>query len=178
MGPRPIRRAVAVWDPVVRLFHWSLVGCVLSNQFVLEAGEPPHEWVGYTAAVLVALRLLWGVVGTRHARFADWFPTPARLRAHGRGWRRGEPDGHPGHNPVGALMMLLLMALVLALGLTGWMQGTDRYFGEAWLMALHEWLARTLLAAAGLHAAAALVVGRRERVRLVRAMVTGVKEYY
>ena len=61
-----------VWDPVVRLFHWSLVACVLLNQFVLEAGETPHRWVGYAAAALVGLRLLWGVIGSRHARFADW----------------------------------------------------------------------------------------------------------
>ncbi|TSE27003.1 cytochrome b/b6 domain-containing protein [Tepidimonas aquatica] len=166
-----------VWDPVVRLFHWSLVACVLLNQFVLEAGETPHRWVGYAAAALVGLRLLWGVIGSRHARFADWWPTPARLRAHVRGLLAGQPDDHPGHNPLGALMMLALMALVLALGVTGWLQGTDAFFGEEWLQELHEGLANTLLMAAGVHAAAALVMGRLQRVTLVRAMVTGVKRY-
>ena len=78
----------------------------------------------------------------------------------------------------GALMMLALMAIVLALGLTGWMQTTDAYFGEEWLQELHEWLANGLLIAAGLHAAAAIVMGRIERVNLVRAMVTGVKQRY
>ena len=75
-------------------------------------------------------------------------------------------------------MMLALMAIVLALGLTGWMQTTDAYFGEEWLQELHEWLANGLLIAAGLHAAAAIVMGRIERVHLVRAMVTGVKRRY
>ncbi|MEW6695229.1 MAG: cytochrome b/b6 domain-containing protein [Tepidimonas ignava] len=166
-----------VWDPVVRLFHWSLVACVLLNQFVLEAGETPHRWVGYAATALVGLRLLWGVIGSRHARFADWWPTPARLRAHVRGLLAGQPDDHPGHNPLGALMMLALMALVLALGVTGWLQGTDAFFGEEWLQELHEGLANTLVMAAGVHAAAALVMGRLQRVTLVRAMVTGVKRY-
>lgn len=166
-----------VWDPVVRLFHWSLVACVLLNQFVLEAGETPHRWVGYAATALVGLRLLWGVIGSHHARFADWWPTPARLRAHVRGLLAGQPDDHPGHNPLGALMMLALMALVLALGVTGWLQGTDAFFGEEWLQELHEGLANTLLMAAGVHAAAALVMGRLQRVTLVRAMVTGVKRY-
>lgn len=166
-----------VWDPVVRLFHWSLVACVLLNQFVLEAGETPHRWVGYAATALVGLRLLWGVIGSRHARLADWWPTPARLRAHVRGLLAGQPDDHPGHNPLGALMMLALMALVLALGVTGWLQGTDAFFGEEWLQELHEGLANTLLLAAGVHAAAALVMGRLQRVTLVRAMVTGVKRY-
>lgn len=166
-----------VWDPVVRLFHWSLVACVLLNQFVLEAGETPHRWVGYAATALVGLRLLWGVIGSHHARFADWWPTPARLRAHVRGLLAGQPDDHPGHNPLGALMMLALMALVLALGVTGWLQGTDAFFGEEWLQELHEGLANTLVMAAGVHAAAALVMGRLQRVTLVRAMVTGVKRY-
>ena len=75
-------------------------------------------------------------------------------------------------------MMLLLMALVLSLGLTGWMQGTDAFFGEDWLQDLHETLANALVIPAGLHAAAALVMGRLERTRLVKAMVTGIKERY
>ena len=94
-----------------------------------------------------------------------------------RGLLAGQPDDHPGHNPLGALMMLALMALVLALGVTGWLQGTDAFFGEEWLQELHEGLANTLLMAAGVHAAAALVMGRLQRVTLVRAMVTGVKRY-
>jgi cytochrome b len=75
-------------------------------------------------------------------------------------------------------MMLGLMALILALGLTGWLQGTDTFWGEEWLEELHEVLANGLILAAGLHAAAAIVMGRLERVRLVRAMITGVKEHY
>lgn len=96
--------------------------------------------------------------------------------AHLRAMGQGEALLHWGHNPLGAVMMLLPMALVLALGLTGWMQGTDTYFGEHWLQDLPECLANALIAAAGLHAAAALVMGRIERTRLVKAMVTGVKE--
>lgn len=167
-----------VWDPFVRLFHWSLVTCVALNQFVLESGEMPHEWAGYVAAALVLARVLWGFVGSRYARFADFFPTPGRLAGHVAALRDGRHPRYPGHNPLGALMMLALMAIVLALGVTGWMQTTDAWFGEEWLMELHEWLADGLLILAGLHAAAALVMGRLERVNLVRAMVTGVKAPY
>ena len=169
---------VKVWDPFVRLFHWSLVSCVLLNQFVLEEGEAPHEWAGYLASALVLARVVWGFVGSRHARFADFFPTPRRLARHFAALRQGQHPQYAGHNPLGALMMLALMAIVLALGLTGWMQTTDAYFGEEWLQELHEWLANGLLVAAGLHAAAAIVLGRIERVNLVRAMVTGVKRRY
>lgn len=170
--------AVPVWDPFIRVFHWSLVSCVLLNQFLLEEGEKPHEITGYVAAALVVLRIFWGFVGPRHARFSDFFPTPARLRGHLQAVKRGEHPRYVGHNPLGALMMLCLMGLVLLLGLTGWLQTTDAFWGHEGLQELHEWLAHGLLLAAGLHAAAALVMGRIERVHLVRAMVTGVKRSY
>lgn len=168
--------SVPVWDLFVRLFHWSLVTCVILNLWVLEEGETPHEWAGYTAVGLVLARVVWGFVGSRHARFSDFFPTPRRVTAHVQAMLRGEHPSSVGHNPLGALMMLALMALVLGLGLTGWLQGTDAYFGEEWLEDLHEGLANTLLLLAGLHAAAAIVMSKLERVNLVRAMVTGRKE--
>jgi cytochrome b len=179
-------RRLPVWDPFVRFFHWSLVACVLLNFFVVEAGEALHQWLGYAASALVAARVLWGFVGSTHARFGSFFPTPARLRAHlaelrartlARRVSLPAPTlpRHPGHNPLGALMMLLLMALVLLLGLTGWLQTTDRFWGVEWMQELHEAVANGLMAAAGLHAAAALVMGRLERTNLVGAMVTGVK---
>lgn len=167
-----------VWDLFVRIFHWTLVGCVLLNYVVLEEGETPHQWVGYLASTLVMARIVWGFIGSRHARFSDFFPTPSRLKHHVRAMLTRQPDHHWGHNPLGALMMLLLMSLVLSLGVTGWMQGTDAYFGEEWLQELHELLANTLVLSAGLHAMAALVMGRIERTRLIKAMVTGVKERY
>ncbi|NML15913.1 cytochrome b/b6 domain-containing protein [Azohydromonas caseinilytica] len=170
--------AVAVWDPFVRVFHWSLVGCVLLDQFVLEEGEAPHRWVGYAAAALVLARVVWGFVGSRHARFADFFPTPARVHEHARALLQGRHPTYLGHSPLGALMMLTLMALVLALGVTGWLQGTDAFWGEEWLQELHEGLAEVLIWAAGVHALAAIVLGRLERVGLVRAMLTGTKRSY
>ena len=130
------------------------------------------------SSALVLARVLWGFVGSRHARFADFFPTPGRLYRHFKALSQGQHPQYAGHNPLGALMMLALMAFVLGLGLTGWMQTTDAYFGEEWLMELHEWLANGLLIAAGLHGVAAIVMGRLERVNLVKAMVTGVKQPY
>ena len=167
-----------VWDLFVRVFHWTLVSTVLLNYFVLEEGDPPHEWAGYLAAALVVARIVWGFIGSRHARFSDFFPTPSRLLNHLQAMRSGRPEHHWGHNPLGALMMLLLMGLVLGLAVTGWMQGLDAFWGEEWLQELHERLADALMAAAGLHAASAIVMGRIERTRLVKAMVTGVKERY
>lgn len=172
----PSATSVKVWDPFVRLFHWSLVTCVLLNLWVLEEGESAHELAGYIAVGLVLARLVWGFIGTRHARFSDFFPTPSRVKTHVQALLRGEHPSSVGHNPLGALMMLALMALVLGMGATGWMMGTDAYFGAEWLEEVHEALANSLLLLAGLHATAAIVMSRLERVNLVRAMVTGKKD--
>jgi cytochrome b len=169
---------VPVWDPFVRVFHWALVGCVFTNFFIVDDGETLHQWLGYGASALVLARVVWGFVGTTYARFSNFFPTPARLRAHLGQLKRGEPPHAAGHNPLGALMMLALMALVLCLGATGFLQTTDRFWGVEWLQDLHEGLGQALIGLAGLHALAALVMSRVERTRLVRAMVTGVKEPY
>lgn len=167
-----------VWDRFVRVFHWTLVSCVLLNSFVVDDGENLHQWLGYLASALVVTRIVWGFIGSKHARFADFFPTPARLMRHLRGMLSGQPEMHWGHNPLGAVMMLVLMALVLTLGVTGWMQSLDAFWGEEWLQDLHEQAGDLLLLSAGLHGAAAIVMGRLERTRLVKAMVTGIKETY
>lgn len=167
-----------VWDLFVRCFHWSLVSCVLLNYFVVEEGEELHQWLGYLATALVLARVVWGFVGSRHARFVDFFPTPGRLVRHMRGMFSGHPEFHWGHNPLGALMVMTLMAVVLALGVTGWMQGLDAYWGEEWLQDLHRQIGDALIILVGLHAASALLMGRIERTRLVKAMITGVKERY
>lgn len=175
MNTPSTRQAIPVWDRFVRFFHWSLVAGVLTNFFLADDGETVHQWLGYTVTTLVLARIVWGFVGSRHARFADFFPTPTRLRRHLANLKSGRHHFHAGHNPLGALMMLALIALVLALGVTGYMQGLDAYWGEEWLQELHEGIATTLIALAGLHALAAIFMSRLERVNLVKAMITGVK---
>jgi len=167
-----------VWDPLVRVFHWSLVACVLLNLWVVDDGEDLHQWLGYAASALVLVRVVWGFIGPRHARFADFFPTPRRVSNHVRALLGGETEHHWGHNPLGALMVFALLGMVLSLGLTGWMQTLDAFWGVEWLMDLHEGLGEWLLPMVGLHAAATIVMGRIERTRLVKAMFTGVKERY
>ena len=166
---------IPVWDRFVRIGHWSLVSCILINFFVIDDGETLHRFLGYSASVLVLTRIVWGFIGSRHARFADFFPTPSRIRQHLHHLKSGTRYEHPGHNAVGAVMMLVLLALTLSLGITGYMQGSDTFWGEEWVQELHESLASTLIACAGLHALAAIVMSRIERTNLIGAMVSGVK---
>lgn len=170
----PLER-IPVWDRFVRVFHWSLVTCILVNFFIIDDGETLHQWLGYTATALVLARIVWGFIGSHHARFASFFPTPGRIRQHLQHLKSGTHDEHPGHNAVGAIMIFALLALVLSLGITGYMQVSDAFWGEEWVQDLHEALATTLIAFAGLHALAAIVMGRLERTNLIKAMVTGVK---
>ncbi|OJZ03900.1 MAG: hypothetical protein BGP20_00875 [Thiobacillus sp. 63-78] len=158
-----------VWDRFVRLHHWSLATLVLANHFILDG--PAHRWAGYAALALVCARLVWGVAGSPHARFAAFLPTPARLRAH-----FARPGVAPrGHNPLGAAMMLAMLALVVSLGITGWLMRSDAYWGEAWLEDLHQALANGLLVCAALHVAGVAAASLTWRINLPRAMLTGYK---
>lgn len=168
-------RTIRVWDPVVRLFHWAVVTACILNLFVLRPGKLYHRYVGYAVIVILAVRLIWGFVGTRHARFSDFFPTPSRLFPYLRDLMRGREARHVGHNPAAAVMMLALMALLLATAVTGWMSTLDAFWGEDWLEGLHAGLANSIMVLALLHVAAALVESYRHRENLVWSMITGRK---
>lgn len=166
---------VRVWDIVVRLFHWTVVtGCVL-NLFILEDGKALHRYVGYTIAAALAIRIVWGFVGTRYARFSDFAPSPSRVIAYLKAFRQGREPRMLGHNPAAAVMMLTLMFLLAATCLTGWMQGLDAFWGDDWLEEVHAFFANSILVLALAHAAAALFESWRHRENLVWSMVTGRK---
>lgn len=168
-------RTVRVWDPVVRLIHWTVVVAVSLNLFILKPGRLYHRYVGYVVIGAVLIRLVWGFVGTRHARFSDFFPTPGRLIPYVKALLRGEEPRHIGHNPAAAVMMLALLVLLLATGITGWMTTLDAFWGEDWLEELHGGFANAIMVLALVHAAAAIIESLRHRENLVWSMVTGRK---
>ena len=157
----------------MRLFHWSVAALFLLNYWLFEAGDPPHEWAGYTIAALVLLRCVWGFVGSQHARFASFFPTPKRLRQHWRELRERHFDPTAGHNPLGALMILLMLTLLLLTAVSGWMQELDAFWGEDWVQVLHSYSADVLMAAVAIHVAAVLLMSKISGLALVRTMISG-----
>lgn len=173
-SPGTAAKTVKVWDPLVRLFHWSLAACIF-GAFLVEEGDTAHQWLGYTALGLIAFRVLWGLVGTRHACFTDWVRGPRAVATYLRERLAGRSQRRLGHNPAAAVMILLLMAGVAAVGLTGWMQTLDAYWGAEWLEELHEALAYGLLTLIGVHVLAAIVESVHYRDNLVAAMVHGRK---
>jgi cytochrome b len=168
---RPIR----VWDPVVRLFHWSLVAGFMLNMFVWTDGEMLHRYIGYGILGLLGFRLIWAVVGTPYARFSSFVPTPRRLADYVGSLRKGREPRYIGHNPLGALMMIALVLLMAGCGLTGWMMQTETFWGSEAVEEIHETLAWLILALAGLHVVAALVESFRHRENLILSMLTGRK---
>ncbi len=167
-------REIQVWDPLVRVFHWSLALTFLANYWITEDGGNWHVWIGYAAAALVAIRVVWGFIGPVNARFARFVPTPERVSRHWHELRRGQGDPLGGHNPLGGAMVILLMALILGLGTTGFMmEEVDRFWGEEWVEELHELLANLTMAAVVVHVTAVFVMQRWTGVELLRPMITG-----
>jgi cytochrome b len=166
---------VLVWDAPVRVFHWLMVlsfaGAYLTAES--ERWRLLHVTLGYTMAGLFAFRLLWGLVGTRHARFASFVRGPAAAMRYLRSLLRRQPEHHAGHNPAGALAIVAL--LLLAAAVTG--SGAAMDFGLAghWLEEAHEAAANIMLALVAVHVVAVIASSWLHRENLVRAMVSGRK---
>jgi len=168
-------RDLAVWDPLVRLIHWSLALTILINGAFTNPERQMHETVGYIALGLVVTRLLWGLVGPRPARFTAFPPSPWRALRHVGELLRGSAPIHLSHNPLGALMVYNIWGTVLGMAATGIMMGTLRFFGVEWVKELHEALFDWLLISIALHIAGVVFDTWRSGVPLVRGMLTGRK---
>lgn len=107
------------WDPLVKLTHWSVVAAIVANALFTGEGSYSHMLVGYGLAALLALRLLWGLVGPAEARFTAFPPSPRRAIAHIREIANGERKPHPSHNPLGALMVYAIWATLLVIIASG-----------------------------------------------------------
>lgn len=167
-------KRIAVWDPLVRITHWGVASLVLFNLFN-ESGGDNHRLSGYVACALVLIRLIWGFVGTRHARFSDWFPWPSKVLAYVRATLRGEHPEHLGHNPLGSVMMLALWAMILTMGTTGYMMGLDEWYGVEWIENIHEWTATLIQISVVLHVLAAIVGSKQVGYNLIASMIHGKK---
>lgn len=164
-----------VWDAPVRVFHWLLATCFAVAWLTSESErwQLVHVTAGYTMAGLVVFRVFWGLVGTRHARFAAFVRGPRAVSGYLHALLRGRPEHHAGHNPAGGLAILAMLALAALTAATGW--ASDRQGAGERLEELHELLAGILLALVVLHIAAVIVSSRLHRENLVAAMIHGRK---
>jgi cytochrome b len=175
MDDHSTRDKVLVWDLPLRIFHWGLAGAFAGAFLTAESERwrDVHAALGYTVLVLVAFRLLWGVLGTRYARFRALPLAPRRALAYLGSLARGRPEPHLGHNPAGSLAIYALLALAGATALTGLATFAD--LGGERLSELHEGLANAMLAVVVVHVAGVVVGSLAHRENLVAAMLTGRK---
>ncbi|QGU33773.1 cytochrome b/b6 domain-containing protein [Thermochromatium tepidum] len=180
---------IRVWDPLVRVFHWSLVGA-FATAFILEDDLlGVHVWAGYLVLALVAVRLVWGLIGTRHARFSDFVRGPRAVLAYLRAVLSRRAPRYLGHNPAGGAMILLLLIALAATGISGLalygaeefagplagvMRGVPAFWGEV-LEETHEVLANLTLGLILIHVAGVLVSSWLHRENLIAAMISGYK---
>ena len=175
---------IRLWDLPVRIFHWSLVIAVLVAFVTAKLGGDWMDWHGRAGLAIVGLvtfRLVWGVVGSTHARFLSFAPTPARLRAYLTGRWHGI-----GHNPLGALSVFGLLGLLAVQAGTGLFSNDDIAFDGPLsnlvdkarsdsLTGLHHQLSNVLLVLLGLHILAIAFYLVVRKTNLVKPMITGWK---
>jgi len=167
---------VYVLDPFVRIFHWTVVtGCTVA--YLTEDWRTVHKLVGYVVLTMVLLRIVWGFVGPRHARFEDFVRGPREVLDYVRRLLRGREGRSLGHNPLGGLMVVALLTTLLVIGVSGWMMTLDMFWGEDWVEELHENAVNVLIGLVMLHVGGVVFTSLRERVNLVKAMFTGYKEF-
>lgn len=166
---------VRVWDPMARIFHWSLVGLFAFAFLTGDEWQQPHEVAGYVIAGLIAFRVVWGFIGSRHARFANFLYGPSTVVGFVTDTVRMKARRYLGHNPAGGLMVIGVLFVVAVISLTGWMMTTDAYWGVGWVEEAHEAAAFAALGLIGLHIGGVIVASLEHGENLVRAMITGQK---
>jgi cytochrome b len=121
IASKPLRapNQVRVWDPLVRIFHWSLVATFIVAWLTADEESRLHELSGYAVIGLVLVRIVWGFIGTRYARFSDFVYRPSTVLGYAREMLSGKPRHYLGHNPLGGMMVLALLASLLATSMTG-----------------------------------------------------------
>lgn len=170
-----MERTIKVWDLFVRLFHWSLVVSFAVAWLTADEWDDLHEWAGYAATGLIGLRLFWGVIGSKYARFTQFVRSPSTISDYIRASIVGGEPRYIGHNPAGGLMVVGLILAMIGTATTGWMYTLNAFWGAEWVEETHEFLANFMLILVLLHVAGVVFTSLRHKENLVRAMINGRK---
>ena len=177
---------IRIWDLPLRLFHWLLVVAVIGSFVSVKLGGNAMIWhgrFGYIVLSLIFFRLIWGFVGTHHARFTQFIKSPKAIFAYLK-----NPTETPGHSPLGAISVIVLLGLFLSQALAGLFASDDiafdgplvKYVASTWVELLtsfhrlNEWV---LMALVGVHVGAILYYKYAKKINLISAMITGDKEW-
>jgi len=163
---------ILVWDPFVRVFHWSLVLAYAVAWASADEWDWLHEQTGYFMLVLIGLRVLWGLFGSRHARFSDFLYSPRDTRAYLRDLFAGRSKRYRGHNPAGGWMVVAFLLALMTTGASGMLIGAGEH--EVW-EDLHEGFANLTLLLVFAHLGGVVVSSLLHNENLILAMWNGTK---
>lgn len=180
---------VKVWDPLVRIFHWLLVGAFFTAYLSAEESEQLHILSGYLIISIVVGRLLWGFIGSPHARFKDFVVSPKTAINYFLAMVQRKHPRYLGHNPAGAIMILMLLGSVVATVFTGMVTlGIEEHTGPLanWVQnmgwhdddvaeELHEFFANFTVFLVIFHVSGVLLESLLHKDNLIKAMLTGKK---
>ena len=169
---------VRIWDLVVRSFHWLVAGAFVAAFAIATLSDddgtlfPMHALIGMAVVFMVVLRIVWGVIGTRWARFSSFDLRPSALFAYLRGAvGTTRPTEHPGHNPATSWFVVASIVVLLLLGISGLMNALGNESAEE----VHEVAAWTMVALAGIHIAGIAIATVRTRENVAFSMISGMK---
>ena len=173
-APRTGAESILVWDLLVRCLHWGMAA-LFAVAFVTEDFLGLHKLAGYTILGLVAVRIVWGFIGSTHARFSDFVRPPADAVRYLRGLFDGTAPRSLGHNAAGGWMTIALLTGLVACSVTGWLLTRQPGEPAVWLKDMHEIAANATLTLVLIHLAGVAFSSIRHRENLAKAMITGRK---
>ncbi|WP_373504397.1 cytochrome b/b6 domain-containing protein [Aestuariivirga sp.] len=174
MGRTGLKTHGRVWDPLVRLFHWSLAAA-FAAAWLYQSESTIHETAGKLLLGLLIFRLAWGIIGPASARFETFVTGPITALKYVCDILRGRPKHFLGHNPAGAAMIAALMASLATTTVSGLLMTTTALWGGEWVEWIHGTAAYTSLWLIGGHLLGVVLASFQHRENLPLAMVTGRK---
>lgn len=180
---------IKVWDPLVRFFHWSLVSAFIIAFITEDELLSVHSWAGYLILTLISIRIIWGFIGTRYARFTNFVYSPENIRQFLKDTLQFKAKRYLGHNPAGGAMIILLIISLLITTISGiLLLGAEEqagplahlfiHAGGFWsdvLEELHEFFANFTLLLVALHVLGVIFESLIHKENLVSAMISGFK---
>jgi len=180
---------IRVWDPLIRSLHWLLVASFFTAYISKDSYIHLHTLAGYTLALTLAIRIIWGFVGSHYARFSNIVTTPSQAARYVIDSLQNKAERYHGHNPAGGLMVVLMLAMLILLSLTGivlygaqeqagpltaWFADSSDRFDEI-IETTHEIISNLAIGLIAIHLSGVLIESLLHRENLVRAMISGHK---
>ena len=185
-----VKHTICVWDPLVRIFHWSLAAAFLIAYITEDDFMTLHEYSGYLILGLIGFRIIWGLIGTQYARFSNFVKPPKAVIQYLKDIASFKAKRYIGHNPAGGAMVIALLLSLLLTGITGMLyfgvedqQGLLASYVANWpaylndpLEEIHELFANLTLLLVFLHIAGVLLASVQHGENLIRSMLNGKKD--